>query len=302
MFVSNTSTMNVEPKKTLDEQELSIEWLKIRNSELEKSNNLLIDEIAELRRLEIIKKNQIDLIAGEKTMYKNLIRFVQLVMVVGIFGFAATAVSAQTNTGTVTITGNVSKFVELSSGGEVTLSGNSAGTGGVTTNGVVNNPLAVSVNLGELGPTNTASFVTATVPLKMRSNTNYVLSMSAVVNSSGTTTEKIGASDIGFGLGTITRAGTGVHTSGADNKAAPADPTTNGAVNATTGRFEFTAANSSLRDFSTAKPVMNGDRIMNAVHQSNTNGLVVPAIFAIKPQFFEPGNTTATVTFTITAP
>jgi hypothetical protein len=161
-------------------------------------------------------------------MYKNLIRFVQLVMVVGIFGVAAIAVSAQTNTGTVTITGNVSKFVELSSGGEVTLSGNSAGSGGVITNGVVNNPLAVSVSLGELGPTNTNSFVTARVPLKMRSNTNYVLSMSASVTSTGSTTEKIGASDIGFGLGAVTRTGVGVHTSGSDNKVVPVDPAASG--------------------------------------------------------------------------
>jgi hypothetical protein len=59
----------------------------------------------------------------------------------------------------------------------------------------------------------------------MRSNTHYVLSMSAVVNSTGSTAEKIGASDIGFGLGLLRRAGTGVHTSGVDNKIVPADPT-----------------------------------------------------------------------------
>jgi hypothetical protein len=234
-------------------------------------------------------------------MYKNLIRFVQLLMVVGLFSMA-TSVSAQTQTGTVTITGTVSKFVELSSGGAVTLSGNKLGTGGVVTNGTENNPLAVSVNLGELGPTNTSSFVTATVPLKMRSNTNYVLSVLATVSSNGTTSEKIGAGDIGFGLGTITRTGLGVNTTGVDTKVAPADPTVGGSVNATTGRFEYTAANSSLKDFATSKQIITGDRIMNAVAQSNTNGLVVPAIFAIKPQFFEPGLTTATVTFTITAP
>jgi hypothetical protein len=29
---------------------------------------------------------------------------------------------------------------------------------------------------------------------------------------------------------------------------------------------------------------------------------VVPAVFAVKPQFFEDGSTTATATFTIAAP
>jgi hypothetical protein len=103
----------------------------------------------------------------------------------------------------------VSKFVEINSGGAVTLTGNSGG--GVTTDGVANSPLAVSINLGELGPSNTNSFVTASVPLKLRSNAAYVLSMTATVTSSGATTSRIGAADVGFGLGTISRTGLGVN-------------------------------------------------------------------------------------------
>lgn len=233
---------------------------------------------------------------------QKVFRLVQLMLVVGLLGFAATAASAQTNSGTVTINGTVSKFVELTSGGPVTVANSSGGA--VTTNGTLNNPLAVVLNLGELGPTNTASFVTATVPLKLRSNAPYVLSMSATVNSSGTTANKIGASDIGFGLGSVTRTGLGVYTSGVDTNTTSGDPTldANGAINATSGRFEFTAAKSSLNNFTTTASVLSGDRIMNAVPSSNTNGLTVPAIFAVKPQFFEPGTTTATVAFTIAAP
>src|SRR5437016_13753026 len=89
----------------------------------------------------------------------------------------------QTTTGTVSMSATVSKFVEINSGGAITLSGNSGG--GVTTDGVVDNPLAASINLGELGPSNTNSFVTASVPLKLRSNAAYVLSMSATVTSTG---------------------------------------------------------------------------------------------------------------------
>jgi len=98
--------------------------------------------------------------------------------------FAVTA-SAQSTSGTVTMNATVSKFVEINSGGAVTLSGNTGG--GVTTDGTANSPLAAVINLGELGPSNTSSFVTATVPLKLRSNAAYVLSMSATVTSSGTT-------------------------------------------------------------------------------------------------------------------
>ena len=197
----------------------------------------------------------------------------------------------------------VSKFVELNSGGAVTLTGNVGG--GVTTDGVANSPLAVAINLGELGPTNTNPFVIAQVPLKLRSNAPYVLSMSATVSSSGTTPNRIGAADVGFGLGTITRSGTGVNSAaGTDINGTSGDPTlpANGSVNATSGRYEFTAVRSNLGAFSSATTALNGPFIMNAVPRSNTNGLTVPAFFAIKPQFFENGTTTISVTFTVTAP
>ena len=215
---------------------------------------------------------------------------------------AAVTCSAQSTTGTVTMSATVSKFVEINSGGAVTLTGNSGG--GVTTDGVLNSPLAVSINMGELGPSNTNSFVTASVPLKLRSNASYVLAMSATVTSSGTTASRIGAADVGFGLGTISRTGTGVNTSGTDTNATSGDPTlaANGSVNGTTGRYEFTAVRSNLSAFSAATTALSGPIIMNAVPRSNSNGLTVPAFFAVKPQFFENGTTTIAVTFTVTAP
>jgi len=207
----------------------------------------------------------------------------------------------QSTTGTVTMSATVSKFVEINSGGAVTLSGNSGG--GVTTDGVTNSPLAVSINLGELGPSNTNNFVSAQVPLKLRSNAAYVLSMTATVTSSGSTASRIGAADVGFGLGTISRTGLGVN-AGADTNATSGDPTlaANGSVNGTTGRYEFTAVRSNLNAFSSATTALSGPIIMNAVPRSNTNGLTVPAFFAVKPQFFENGTTTISVTFTVTAP
>lgn len=214
----------------------------------------------------------------------------------------AVAAGAQTTTGTVTLNGTVSKFVELNSGGAVTLTGNT--TGGVSTDGTVNTALAVIVNLGELGPSNTNSFVTASVPLKMRSNAAYVLSMSAAITSSGTTSNKIGASDFGFGLGAISRTGLGVNTAGTDTNATSGDPTQagNGAINGTSGRYEYTATRSHLGAFSASTTALSGSFIMNAVPRSNANGLTVPAIFSVKPQFYEVGTATATATFTITAP
>ena len=208
----------------------------------------------------------------------------------------------QSTTGTVSMSATVSKFVEINSGGAVTLTGNSGG--GVTTDGVANSPLAVAINLGELGPSNTNSFVTASVPLKIRSNAAYGLSMTATVTSSGTSSSRIGAADIGFGLGTVSRSGVGVNTGGSDTNATSGDPTlaANGSVNGTTGRYEFTAVRSNLSAFSSATTALSGPIIMNAVPRSNANGLTVPALFAVKPQFFENGTSTISVTFTVTAP
>ena len=215
---------------------------------------------------------------------------------------SAVACLGQSTTGTVTMSATVSKFVEINSGGAVTLTGNSGG--GVTTDGVTNSPLAVSINLGEVGPGNLNNFVKATVPLKLRSNAAYVLSMSATVTSSGTSASRIGAADVGFGLGAVSRTGTGVNSTATDTNATSGDPTlaANGAVNATTGRFEFTTVRSNLSAFTAATTALSGPIIMNAVPRSNANGLTVPAFFAIKPQFFENGTTTISVTFTITAP
>ena len=218
---------------------------------------------------------------------------------VAILGVAA---SAQSTTGTVSMSATVSKFVEINSGGPVTLTGNSGG--GVTTDGTLNNPLAVVINLGELGPSNLSSFVVATVPLKLRSNAPYVLSTIATVVSTGATANKIIAADVGFGLGAVSRVGIGVNNAGVDVNNTSGDPTlpANGAINAGTGRFEYVTPRSNLGAFAASTTALSGAFIMNAVPRSNAFGLTVPAIFAVKPQFYENGTTTATVTFTITAP
>lgn len=218
-----------------------------------------------------------------------------------LLAFAATAFAQQT-TGTINMSATVSKFVEINSGGAITLTGNSGG--GITTDGTANTPLAAQINLGELGPSNTNSFVKASVPLKLRSNANYVLSMIATVASTGSTSDKIVDTDVGFGLGSVTRAGTGVNTGGADTNATSGDPTLagNGSVNGTSGRYEYTATNSNLGAFSSSTTALSGVRILNAVPRTNTNGLTVPAIFSVKPQFYEDGSTTVAVTFTVSAP
>src|ERR1051326_7348999 len=91
---------------------------------------------------------------------------------------SAAATFAQT-TGSVTMNATVSNFVELTSGGAVTLTGNSGGS--IITDGTANSPLAVVVNLGELGPSNTNSFVELSVPLSLRSTVATLTSTKLLV-------------------------------------------------------------------------------------------------------------------------
>jgi len=238
---------------------------------------------------------------SRKGTMKRSITFFLKTFHLSIFVLVLTAIGfAQSTTGTVNMSATVSKFVEINSSGPVTLSGNSGG--GITTNGTLNSPLAVIINLGEVGPSNTNSFVTASVPLKLRSNSTYVMTALATVSSSGSTANMITAADVGFGLGAVSRTGVGVNSSGTDTNSTAGDPTLTGAINGTTGRFEFTSVRSNLGAFTSSTTALNGSSIMNAVPRSNANGLTVPAIFAIKPQFYENGSTTIAVTFTVTAP
>ena len=218
-------------------------------------------------------------------------------LAVALLATGAAAASAQT-TGSVQMTGQVSNFVEIRSGGAVTLTGNSGGS--VGTDGVAGSPLAVVVDLGELGPSNSNSFVKLSVPLRLRSNVAYQLDMAGSVTGAGSTAYSLKASDVGFGLVTSARA-SALHT-GTDTSAADSDPTTGGSTDSN-GRWAFSGANSNLGAFSTAAEVLSGPRINKAVPRSDNTGLTLPAVFAIKPQFYDPTVlVTINADFTISAP
>ena len=210
----------------------------------------------------------------------------------------ATAViaSAQT-TGSVTMTASVSNFVELTSGGAVTLTGNLGGS--VITDGTANSPLAVVVNLGELGPANTNSFVKLSVPLRLRSNVAYQLNMVSSVAGAGATAFSLKDTDVGFGLTPAARPAN--LAAGVDTNATPGDPTVGGSTDAN-GRWVFAGANSTLGAYAVSGAVLSGPRINQAVSANSNTNLNLPAIFAVKPQFFDPAPAiTITAQFTVVA-
>ena len=209
---------------------------------------------------------------------------------------SAVATYAQT-TGSVTMTATVSNFVELNSGGAVTLTGNSGGS--IITDGTANSPLAVVVNLGELGPSNTNSFVKLSVPVRLRSNVAYQLNMVSSVAGAGATSFSLKDTDVGFGLTPAARPAN--LAPGADTNATPGDPTVGGSTDVN-GRWVYAGANSTLGAYAVSGQVLTGPRVNQAVSANSNTALTLPAIFAIKPQFFDPAPAiTITAQFTVVA-
>lgn len=231
---------------------------------------------------------------------KKLQRFFNIAAVTLFLGLSAVVTSAQTATtsGTVTMSGSVSDYVDLTAGGGATLSGSSGGS--VTTNNTSGNPINVVANLGELGPSNTNSLVKLTVPIRVRSNVAYIVNMQATVDS-GLATRGVTGSDVGFGVAPDARSGVGVNTGGSDTGIAVEPTDSEGAADGTSGRWGWTNAAARLSSYSTASSIMNGDYVLDPVPTSNTSAVTANTFFAIKPQFFQTSNTTINVTYTIVA-
>src|SRR5215211_4148006 len=208
-----------------------------------------------------------------------------------------TMTAAAQTTGSVTMSATVSNFVELTSGGAVTLTGNSGGS--IITDGTANTPLAVVVDMGELGPSNTNSFVKLSVPLRLRSNVAYQLNMVGSVAGAGATSFSLKDTDVGFGLTPAARPAN--LAAGVDTNATPGDPTVGGSTDAN-GRWVFAGANSTLGAYAVSGQVLTGPRVNKTVPANNSLGLTFPAIFTVKPQFFDPAPAiTITAQFTVVA-
>ena len=229
-------------------------------------------------------------------MFRSTKGILSALAITTLFMMSAVVASAQT-TGSVTMNATVSNFVELTSGGAVTLTGNSGGS--IITDGTANSPLAVVVNLGELGPSNTNSFVKLSVPLRLRSNVGYQLNMVSSVAGAGATSFSLKDTDVGFGLTPAARPAN--LAAGTDTNDTPGDPTVGGSTDVN-GRWVFAGSNSTLGAYAVSGEVLTGPRINKTVGANSATNLTVPAIFAIKPQFFDPAPAiTITAQFTVVA-
>ncbi len=218
-----------------------------------------------------------------------------------MLGGVAVAQTQSTDSGNVTLTATVSGYVDIAAGGPITLTG--ASNGSITGNKNKGEQLTgVTINLGDISPVNASTFVVATVPLRLRSNIGYTLSITAS-GFANADPMAVQPADVGFGVGNVLRTDSGVNTSGTDTPVAAAagNPSADPDGDVATPRWDY-VTEKSLAHYTTSRSVLSGDRIMRVVPSSHVGGLTLDTFFVIKPQFFSPGGFTTTVTYTITTP
>jgi hypothetical protein len=188
--------------------------------------------------------------------------------------------------------------LDISSGGLPTITG--AVNGSVTGSASVLNDLIVTVDFGEVSPLNTNAIVKVIVPIALRSNQPYQVSVSISGLNNGNA-QALQASDIGFGLQNIRKLGgagqdcnqsTHIIRSPFNN-----DPATTATVG-TNGRVSYS---SSLANLSGATIILSGPELSknNSAKRQQSDGYVLDAVFALTPQFFASGVSSATLIFSI---
>lgn len=188
--------------------------------------------------------------------------------------------------------------LDISSGGPPTITGTLNGS--VSGSGSVLDNLVVNINFGEVSPLNTNSVVKVTVPIALRSNQPYqvAVSMSGLFNGN---VQALQPSDVGFGIqnlrllggaGKICNQSAHIITPTFNN-----DPTLFSTINGS-GRVSY---QSSLASLSGSTVILTGPELSknNSSKRQNSDGYEFDAIFALTPQFFAPGVSSATLIFTI---
>ena len=188
--------------------------------------------------------------------------------------------------------------LDISSGGQPTITG--ALNGSVTGSANVQSDLVVTVNFGEVSPLNTNSIVKVIVPVGIRSNQPYQVSVSMTGLSNGNA-QALQASDVGLGIqnirvlggaGKICTQSTHIIQSPFNN-----DPATTATVGSN-GRVTYP---SSLGNLSGSTVVLSGPQLSknNSTNRQQSDGYVFDLILAVTPQFFATGVSSTTLIFSI---
>lgn len=208
------------------------------------------------------------------------------------------------NAGSVGISVTVPKSSDLRTGGAATPNNGAS----VTTASTANDALAVSLNFADASPNQsnvsaTSPYMYATVPVRMRSNSNYEVFAFRAGTLNSTNIEDFRASDVGFAIINVTRGTGGLHSAGTDTTTSGfgSDPTTAPIVNG------LPSYSKTLADVDTASGVtkiLSGSRISQGGDNTSTDNFNTADLrFAVKPQYYTPGTYTETVkVYIVTAP
>jgi hypothetical protein len=188
--------------------------------------------------------------------------------------------------------------LDISSGGQPTITGTVGGS--VTGSVLVTDDLVVTINFGEVSPLNTNSIVKVTVPIALRSNQPYQVSVSVSGLNNGNT-QALQASDIGLGLQNIRKLG-GAGQDCTQSTHIIRSPFNNDpALNASVGGNGRVTYPSSLANLAGATIILTGPVLSknNSIKRQQSDGYVFDAIFTLTPQFFAAGVSSVTLIFTI---
>jgi len=188
--------------------------------------------------------------------------------------------------------------LDISSGGLPTITG--AVNGSVTGDVSVQGDLAVTVNFGEVSPLNTSSIVKVVVPIALRSNQPYqvAVSISGLTNAN---VQALQRSDVGFGLQNIQLLGGAGKVCTQSTHVIQSPFNNDPALSATVGSNGRMTYSSSLANLSGSTVILTGPQLSknNSSKRQTSDGYVFDAIFAVTPQFFAAGVSSATLIFTI---
>ena len=188
--------------------------------------------------------------------------------------------------------------LDISSGGQPTITGAVNGT--VTGSASVLNDLIVTVNFGEVSPLNTNAIVKVTVPIALRSNQPYQVSVtvSGISNANG---QGLQASDVGFGVQNLRLLGGAGQTCNQSTHLVRSPFNNDPATTATVGASGRVGYPSSLANFSGSTIILSGPELSknNSSKRQQSDGWIFDAILTITPQFFTAGTSSATLIFTI---
>jgi hypothetical protein len=190
--------------------------------------------------------------------------------------------------------------LDISSGGQPTITGAVNGT--VTGNASVQGDLAVTINFGEVSPLNTNAVVKVVVPIALRSNQPYQVSVS-FSGLSNANAQALQASDVGFGIQNLRLLGGAGQTCNRSTHIVHSPFNNDPGTTATVGSNGRVSYSSSLNTLSGSTVILSGPELSknNSSKRQQSDGWVFDAIFVLTPQFFAPGVSSATLVFNISA-